>query len=61
MFQELVCHTARPCAVAVEEMGNVVDAISFKTPNEGQDVYNGTENSELDDEDRHRAGRGLEG
>ena len=46
MFQELVCHTARPCAV--EEMGNVVDAVSFKTP---QDVYNGTENSELDDED----------
>ena len=31
MFQELVCHTAHPCAV--EEMGNVVDAISFKTPN----------------------------
>ena len=30
MFQELVCHTARPCAVEV--MGNVVDAISFKTP-----------------------------
>ena len=27
--------------------------ISFKTPyDEGEDVYNGTENSELDDEDR---------
>ena len=50
MFQELVCHTARPCAV--EEMGNVVDAIS-----EGEDVYNGTENSELYDEDRERIGR----
>ena len=37
MFQELVCHTARPCAV--------------------EDVYNGTENSELDDEDRERIGR----
>ena len=56
MFQELVCVTARPCAV--EEMGNVVDAISFKTPyDEGEDVYNGTENSELDDEDRERIGR----
>ena len=45
MFQELVCHTARPCAV--EEMGNVVDAISFKTPyDEGED-----------DEDRERIGR----
>ena len=56
MFQELVCHTARPCAV--EEMGNVVDAISFKTPyDEGEDVYNGTENSKLDYEDRERIGR----
>ena len=55
MFQELVCHTARPCAV--EEMGNVVDAISFKTPYDGEDVYNGTENSELDDEVRERIGR----
>ncbi len=30
-----------------------MDAISFKTPyDEGEDVYNGTENSELDDEDK---------
>ena len=35
-----------------------MDAISFKTPyDEGEDVYNGTENSELDDEDRERIGR----
>ena len=48
--------SSQPCAV--EEMGNVVDAISFKTPyDEGEDVYNGTENNELDDEDRERIGR----
>ena len=56
MFQELFCHTARPCAV--KEMGNVVDAISFKTHyDEGEDEHNSTENSVMDDEDRERIGR----
>ena len=44
--------------VPVEEIGNVVYVISFKTPyDEGEDEYNGTENSELDDEVRERIGR----
>ena len=39
-------------------MGNVLDAISFKTPyDEGEDEYNGTENSELEYEERERIGR----
>ena len=45
------------------EIDNVVDAISSNTPNdegEDDDEYD-TDKSELDDEDRHRAGRGLEG
>ena len=38
--------------------GNVMDAISFKTPyDDVEEVYNGTENSELDDEVRERIGR----
>ena len=47
----------------MEKIDNVVDAISSNTPNdegEDDDKYD-TDKSELDDEDRHRAGRGLEG